>query len=87
MNTLLHAMWTVRDLPQREKRAWQQVFEYYVFGPFGPTRCAPAGGGPWCLGPFDESARRIARPVDQQAQSLSPRGRAHRGRRSDRYGL
>lgn len=33
MNTLLHAMWTVRDLPEREKKAWQQVFEYYVFGP------------------------------------------------------
>ena len=33
MNALYHALWALRDRPEREKRAWQNVFEYYVFGP------------------------------------------------------
>jgi len=32
MNALYHALWTLRDRPEREKQAWKQVFEYYVFG-------------------------------------------------------
>ncbi len=32
MNALYHAMWTLRDRPEREKQAWKNVFEYYVFG-------------------------------------------------------
>jgi len=35
MNTLYHAIWTLRDRPENEKRAWKQVFDYYVFGPAG----------------------------------------------------
>lgn len=30
---LQHALWTLRDLPAREKQAWAKIFEYYVFGP------------------------------------------------------
>jgi hypothetical protein len=33
MNALYHAIWSLRDRPENEKRAWKQVFEYYVFGP------------------------------------------------------
>lgn len=33
MHALYHALWTIRDRPEREKQAWRQVFEYYVFGP------------------------------------------------------
>jgi hypothetical protein len=33
MNTLYHAIWTLRDRPENEKHAWKQVFDYYVFGP------------------------------------------------------
>jgi hypothetical protein len=33
MNALYHALWTLRDRPEREKQAWKNVFEYYVFGP------------------------------------------------------
>ena len=36
MNTLYHAIWTLRDRPENEKRAWKQVFDYYVFGPRRP---------------------------------------------------
>lgn len=33
MHALYHALWTIRDRPEREKQAWKQVFDYYVFGP------------------------------------------------------
>jgi hypothetical protein len=32
-NTLLHALLSLRDRPEQEKRAWRSVFDYYVFGP------------------------------------------------------
>ncbi len=57
---LHHALWTVRDLPHDEKKAWAKVFEYYVFGPgerAGEHLPAEARD---VLGPIDESmARRI----------------------------
>jgi hypothetical protein len=33
MHALYHALWTLRDRPEREKQAWKHVFDYYVFGP------------------------------------------------------
>jgi hypothetical protein len=60
MNALYHALWTLRDRPEREKRAWQNVFEYYVFGPAeraGEHLPEQARGA---LGPMDETkARRL----------------------------
>jgi hypothetical protein len=32
-NTLLHALLSLRDRPPHEKKAWQALFDYYVFGP------------------------------------------------------
>lgn len=32
-NTLLHALLSLRDRPEHEKRAWKALFDYYVFGP------------------------------------------------------
>jgi hypothetical protein len=32
-NTLLHALLSLRDRPEQEKRAWRAMFDYYVFGP------------------------------------------------------
>ena len=29
---LYHAMWSIRDRPEAEKRAWRAMFDYYVFG-------------------------------------------------------
>ena len=31
-NTLLHALLSLRDRPEHEKRGWQALFDYYVFG-------------------------------------------------------
>jgi hypothetical protein len=60
MNTLYQAIWSLRDRPEREKQAWKQVFEYYVFG--SPTRAGepipPAARG--VLGEMsDDLARHI----------------------------
>jgi hypothetical protein len=33
MHALYHALWVLRDRPEREKQAWKNVFDYYVFGP------------------------------------------------------
>jgi hypothetical protein len=60
MNALYHAIWSLRDRPENEKRAWRNVFEYYVFGERGVAgdHLPPAARGP--LGPIDENqARRI----------------------------
>lgn len=32
MHALYHALWTLRDRPEREKQAWRAIFDYYVFG-------------------------------------------------------
>jgi hypothetical protein len=60
MNALYHAIWTLRDRPESEKRAWKHVFDYYVFGPGGlPAEHIPdkARG---VLGPItDDQARYI----------------------------
>ncbi len=60
---LQHALWTVRDLPPREKQAWARIFEYYVFGPAaqaGEHLPEPARG---MLAPFDETQARRMRAM------------------------
>lgn len=60
MNTLLHAILSLRDRPDPEKRAWRELFEYYIFGPAeraGEHLPEAARGN---LGPLDElKARRL----------------------------
>jgi Cupin-like domain len=61
MHALYHAMWTIRDRPEREKQAWRDVFEYYVFGPAeraGEHLPAPARD---VLGKMDDTLARQMR--------------------------
>ena len=60
MNTLLHALISLRDRPDTEKAAWREMFDYYVFGPAdrAGAHLPEAARGP--LGPLDASeARRL----------------------------
>lgn len=60
MNALYHALWALRDRPEREKRAWQSVFEYYVFGPGARAGDHLPEQARGALGPMDEiKARRL----------------------------
>ncbi len=57
---LHHALWTLRDLPEREKRAWAHVFQYYVFGPGERAGAHLPAQARDVLGPIDDTlARRI----------------------------
>ena len=58
--TLLHALLSLRDRSEPEKRAWRELFEYYVFGPadLAGRHLPEAARGN--LGPMDDvRARRL----------------------------
>jgi hypothetical protein len=59
-NTLLHALLSLRDRPETEKRAWRELFDYYVFGPAGRAGAHLPEHARGNLGPMDEmKARRL----------------------------
>jgi hypothetical protein len=59
-NTLLHALLSLRDRPEQEKRAWRAMFDYYVFGPAGKAAAHLPEGARGNLAPLDEDmARRL----------------------------
>jgi hypothetical protein len=63
MHALYHALWTIRDRPEREKQAWRDIFDYYVFGPAdraGAHLPSPARN---VLGPIDETLARQLRAM------------------------
>jgi hypothetical protein len=58
--TLLHALLSLRDRPQSEKRAWRAVFDYYVFGDAGRAGAHLPEHARGELAPMDETkARRL----------------------------
>jgi hypothetical protein len=60
MHALYHAIWTNRDRPEREKKAWREVFEYYLFG-----------DGQKAGEHMPEAARRLLGTIDEmQAREL-----------------
>jgi hypothetical protein len=63
MHALYHAMWTVRELPEREKLAWKNVFEYYVFGPADRAGAHLPEKSRGMLGPIDDSRARQIRAM------------------------
>ena len=59
-NTLLHALLSLRDRPEQEKRAWRAMFDYYVFGPAGKAAAHLPESARGNLAPMDEDmARRL----------------------------
>lgn len=61
MDTLLHGLLSLRDRPAHEKRAWQELFNYYVFGPsdLAAKHLPQAARGD--LGPMDNMRSRRLR--------------------------
>jgi hypothetical protein len=63
MLALYHALWSIRDRPEQEKRAWREVFDYYVFGPSERAGEHLPEGARGALGPLDEIAVRQLRAM------------------------
>ncbi|ESQ89331.1 cupin-like domain-containing protein [Asticcacaulis benevestitus] len=60
MNTLLHALLSLRDRPDAEKAAWRNLFDYYVFGPAERAGAHLPEAARGNLGPLDDmKARRL----------------------------
>jgi len=60
MDALLHALWTLRERPEREKAAWRALFDYYVFGDPGLAARHLPEAARGLLGPLDANhARRL----------------------------
>lgn len=60
MNTILHALLSLRDRPDGEKQAWRAMFDHYVFGPAATAGAHLPEGSRGALGPLDPAgARRL----------------------------
>lgn len=60
-NALNHALLTIKDLPREQRKAWQGIFEHYVFAAEEEDfeHIAEHARGP--LGPIDENTARMLR--------------------------
>jgi hypothetical protein len=63
MHALYHALWTIRDRPEREKQAWREVFDYYVFGAADRAGAHLPTAARGLLGPIDETLSRQLRAM------------------------
>jgi hypothetical protein len=58
--TLMHAILSLRDRPEAEKRAWRALFDYYIFGPADKAAAHLPEAAQGMLGPLDDmKARRL----------------------------
>jgi hypothetical protein len=60
-NTLLHALLSLRDRPDHEKRGWQALFDYYVFGDAARAGAHLPMNARGALAPLDAIAARRLR--------------------------
>lgn len=63
MGALYHALWALRDRPEQEKRAWREVFDYYVFGDAQRAGEHLPEAARHVLGPIDETLSRQLRAM------------------------
>lgn len=58
---LLHAILSLRDLPQRQREAWRTLFDHYVFDADESVYAHIPEPGRGCLAPLDDNAARRLR--------------------------
>lgn len=58
---LMHAILALRDLPERQRKAWQGLFEHYVFSADESVFAHIPESGRGCLAPLDEASARMLR--------------------------
>lgn len=63
MQALYHALWALRDRPEREKQAWHALFDYYVFGDAQRAGEHLPPQARKVLGPIDETLARQLRAM------------------------
>lgn len=61
VNSLHHALLSLRDRPQEEKEAWRRIFDYYIFGDADIPRAHIPENAWGDLGPMDETRARQLR--------------------------
>lgn len=67
LNVLNHALMTIRDLPTEQRKAWQNIFQHYVFEPDGELTAHIPEHKRGVLSPMDElSARKLRALLLQQ---------------------
>ena len=63
MNVLYHALLSIKDRPEIEKRAWKALFDYYIFDSDSKAvECIPSESQGY-LGPLDDNAARRLRSM------------------------
>lgn len=61
MTALMHAILSVRDIPDRQRGAWKHLFDHYVFAADESVYDHIPESGRGCLSPLDEQAARQLR--------------------------
>ncbi len=63
MDVLNHALLNIRDLPDTQRRAWQNIFAHYIFEPDEETVAHIPEGARGVLAPIDEPTARKLRAL------------------------
>jgi hypothetical protein len=61
LNTLMHALLTMRDLPREQRLAWQELFRHYIFESNGEEVQHIPSNAQGILAPFTSDSARILR--------------------------
>lgn len=67
MDVIMHGILALRDRPKNEKKAWRELFDYYVFGPADKPRAHLPEAAHGVLGELDETMARKLRAMLQHS--------------------